>query len=172
MDIEFIKHLYLNEFKSTTDISKIISQPISKIRNVLLNFNILRTRAEGILLARHKLGKHMVGKRFIRSDATKLRSSESAKKRWLGKAKGERIRKNGYIEITSGENVGRLKHRVIMEGFLGRKLNNNEVVHHKNEIKNDNRLENLQIMTISEHSIYHGKINYKKRILNHKKQFK
>ena len=39
-----------------------------------------------------------------------------------------------------------------MEKHLGRFLRPNEVVHHKNEIRNDNRLCNLEIMTASKHA--------------------
>jgi len=46
-------------------------------------------------------------------------------------------------------------HRVVMENFLGRLLDKNEVVHHKNENKKDNRIENLQVMTNEEHVRYH-----------------
>lgn len=55
--------------------------------------------------------------------------------------------KNGYI----------LEHRIIMENHLGRILNPNEVVHHINEDKKDNRIENLQLMLVGEHERLHGK---------------
>jgi hypothetical protein len=47
------------------------------------------------------------------------------------------------------------EHRYIMEQHIGRKLARNEVVHHKNGNKRDNRIENLEIMSLSEHAKKH-----------------
>lgn len=50
---------------------------------------------------------------------------------------------------------GRHEHRVVMEGILGRPLRSDEIVHHINHIKRDNRPGNLALMTQSEHIRLH-----------------
>jgi len=50
------------------------------------------------------------------------------------------------------------EHRVIAEWASGRKIKNDEHVHHKNFIRSDNRPENLVIMDAKEHLAYHANI--------------
>ena len=80
-----------------------------------------------------------------------------------GKWKGGVIKREGYVYLYSPyhpqENAwgkGYVKRaRLIMEDYLGRILDRDEFVHHKNEIRDDDRLENLEIRNLSEHQKFH-----------------
>jgi hypothetical protein len=49
-----------------------------------------------------------------------------------------------------------LLHRIVMENFLGRLLTKDEVVHHKDENKKNNAIENLELMSKSDHVRHHN----------------
>jgi hypothetical protein len=54
--------------------------------------------------------------------------------------------RNGYVRVkVAHPDVWQLEHRVIMAEQLGRALLSTEIVHHKNESKDDNRPANLQL---------------------------
>lgn len=63
--------------------------------------------------------------------------------KWKG---GRKILKGGYIGIyIPNKQIYIPEHRLIMEEYLGRKLKRQEVVHHINHNKQDNRIENLKL---------------------------
>lgn len=64
---------------------------------------------------------------------------------------------NGYRWIYNGHRYVR-EHTMIAEWATGKHVAQDEVVHHKNFVRFDNRPENLAIMKISDHSKYHCEI--------------
>ena len=70
---------------------------------------------------------------------------------------GTRHRKDGYV-VVRGSRLKPLQHRVIAERVLGRPLKPNEVVHHINCDRSDNRNENLLICTQEYHMQLHARM--------------
>ena len=73
---------------------------------------------------------------------------------WKG---GKHTDKLGYVQVWKPEHPNaRLagyvhEHRLVMSEHLGRPLESHEFIHHINGIKDDNRLENLELLTKNVH---------------------
>lgn len=61
---------------------------------------------------------------------------------WAANSKGYIYRRK---TLPDGRRVAQFQHQLVMEEHIGRSLTKGEEVHHKNGVRDDNRLENLEI---------------------------
>jgi len=174
-----IVNLYVAEKYPMHKVAKILHVSVGKVFNRLKTLGIPSRKTSDyptspkVMAHITALGKSMKGK--THSKETRDKMSIAAKKRFEKTGRGARFlnglrhRSDGYIGVyvpkhpyASSDGYVML-HRLVMEQHIGRYLKTGEVVHHKNHIRNDNRLENLQLMSVSEHMSFHMKERYKKR---------
>lgn len=108
--------------------------------------------------AKDKIKNKLTGRKI--SEETRQKMSESAKQGGIGHKKK---RSDGYITIYFPDHPKStadgyiMEHDLVMECLIGRHLNPEEVVHHINFKRDDNRKENLKLMTFKEHAAFHMK---------------
>lgn len=103
---------------------------------------------------------------LVRTESHRAAQSASMTKAWATKRQrkplgSRRKDANGYWLIKTREGGGRWdkEHILIAEQMAGRKLRPGEHVHHINCVRDDNRAENLVIMTAGTHASAHHSLN-------------
>lgn len=141
--------------KSIPDVASTVGAALSTVRYHLKAAGVLRSRADGVRTARHKLGCAWRGKTRDFSDEHRANIS-AARVAWAEKnARGTSAKQSGYVEFTRGENKGRSEHVVAMEARIGRRLRADEVVHHIDGDRSNNNIDNLALMTRAAHTRLH-----------------
>lgn len=141
LDIETFKELYYERNMTQTE----VANAMGTTQKVVFNF-----------MRRNNLPSRKAAKRYQKGESNSS---------WKG---GRRINDQGYVEIYMPEhdhtrpNGYVREHIYVAETMLGRKLkfysvgdSRNEVVHHINGIKTDNRPDNLLVLTAKEHRKLH-----------------
>jgi len=148
---EKVINLYLSG-ESPKSIHSQVGSSISTVQDVLERAKVTRSRSESSKLAYLK-GRNKTHPNFINSKKVILRGQ--AHYNW----KGGRFIHGGYVNVYCPEHPNAssisyvLEHRLVMERSLNRLLTRKEQVHHINGITDDNRLENLELISPVNHSL-------------------
>ncbi|HEC38122.1 hypothetical protein LCGC14_0797880 [marine sediment metagenome] len=145
-DKEWLYNQYITQKKSTYEIAQMIWSTEKITISPMTVFYWLK--------------KHKIKTRTLSESA--INKPREKTSNWKGNNKKV---KNGYIRIYKPEhsyidkNGYISEHRLIIEKHIERYLNQKEIVHHINEVKNDNRIENLFLCkNNTEHSNIHIQI--------------
>jgi len=142
-----IERLYWKEEKNIREIAELTGISQESIRYWMKQYGIPTRSIHEAFKIREKKIKH---KKYGPKNAN-----------WKG---GRWISKEGYVYVWIGPNQRKAEHRLIMEQYLGRKLQPNEYVHHLNGIRSDNRIENLAVVSPKEHETFTLKKALQRRI--------
>lgn len=162
MNKELLIHLYIDEQLAINKIASQTGVSVGKVYNDIKKYGIETrkqlTDAQKNAIADANRGRPSPRRGVSLSEETKKKISEAHKIQGIGHRKN---RKDGYVAVyypkhpRSNKEGYIMEHQYTMEQHIGRLLHDDEVVHHKNHKRNDNRLENLQLMTFKEHAGLH-----------------
>lgn len=166
---EFLSKYYSLGY-SMKDIADSLNMSVGKIHKYFHIYEIKpREWGSQSSFAKEKISVSQKGKTHIGHKHTK-ETKEKLSKLKLKKGIGhKKLRSDGYVSIyfpdhpKSNKDGMIMEHDLVMECFIGRWLKDDEVVHHINKIRNDNRIENLKLMTKKEHARFHVLERYEKK---------
>ena len=173
---EELENLYWKEEKTIKEISDISGLSVGTVFNYIKKYGI-ETRPRMSEKTKRKISDSLIGRKGARkgcklSEETKKKMSDAHKGLFKNPSKygGHRKKRSDgyvYVYIPWHPNCSKdgyvMEHILIMEESIGRFLEENEIVHHKNKIRDDNRLENLQLMTFQEHCRFHSKERWEQK---------
>lgn len=163
--------LYVTEGKPMHMVAKELGVAIGSVYNYIKRYGIeSREPHQGMKgkkqteEAKRRISDAHRGK--VISEEARKKISEAAKRGGIGHKKK---RSDGYIAVyfpdhpRSTKDGYIMEHDLVMESLIGRWLADDEVVHHINKNREDNRKENLLLMTAREHMSMHMRERHEKR---------
>jgi hypothetical protein len=148
-----LHELYTQSDKSGLQVAKELGIGRTTLGRYLKKFGIPMKNLSEIMTGRKLSPEHKA--KVVK---TLRNGSQNENPNWKG---GRTTTSQGYVWIKSNEHPNKnrqgyvLEHRLVIEKKLGRYLEKSEHVHHINGVKTDNRIENLKIVTRSEHTTIH-----------------
>ena len=174
-DKEVIERLYIVEKMPMSQIAKVLNMSVGKVHKFFTLYG-LPPRKDANRGHKHSkefcehISKVHKGKIVTAETREKIRQAHIGAYKNPTKFGGhKKQRADGYVAVYSPYHAKAnksgyvMEHILIVEENIGRHLNENEVVHHKNKIRNDNRIENLMVMTKTEHTRLHNKEKWTKK---------
>ena len=147
---------------SMNEIAQYLGYSTGKIHKYFHIYNIKpRNWGSRNEFAKKKISKTMTGRTHKGKPMSEENKKNISEMRCLKGIGHKKIRNDGYIAIyfpdhpKSNKDGYIMEHDLIMECYIGRWLKDDEVVHHKNHIRNDNRIKNLELLTKKEHARLH-----------------
>lgn len=153
-DIEGVAKDYLAG-ASLADLAQRIGISRMAIGRKLRAFGIpLRTPSERMKNSFREKGYHWSKNPEAKARAVAVISAK-ALARSAQSAAGKYLCQSGYYILTCGDLRGKYEHVHVMEQRIGRALLNDECVHHIDECKTNNDINNLALMTVVGHGRHH-----------------
>jgi len=143
-DAEWLRRKYWGEGLSLRQIGKLAGVRDYTILHWMDKYHIIRRTISEIMKGKKRRPCPLM---------TRQKISESLQGEKHPNWKGGRVHTQGYIRILKPDHPYAdirgyiFEHRFVVEQAIGRHLKANEFVHHINGKKDDNRLENLRLVT-------------------------